>query len=73
MNRFRSVAIRVWKGEGFNKNATLTQYRYYDGDEYTDNHWLFRDRQGRPYNPEDQAEVDKIVKEWRLKDITEEI
>ena len=43
--------------------VSLTQYRYSDG---TTDHWLFRDRQGRPYNPVNQAEVDRIIKTWKL-------
>lgn len=62
--------IRYFIGSGYNKNVTLIEYRYSDG---TRNHWLFRDRQGRPYNPESQEEAEKIVRDWHLKEITEEV
>lgn len=65
-----SEMIRYFIGSGYNKNVTLIEYRYADG---TRNHWLFRDRQGRPYNPESQEEAEKIVRDWHLKEITEEV
>ena len=65
-----SEMIRYFIGSGYNKNVTLIEYRYTDG---TRNHWLFRDRQGRPYNPESQEEAEKIVRDWHLKEITEEV
>lgn len=48
------------------KQVSLTQYMYDDG---TTNHWLFRDRLGRPANPQNQQEVDYIIKEWRLAEV----
>ena len=43
--------------------VSLVQYEYEDG---TTNHWLFRDRLGRPYNPQTQQKVDSIIKNWKL-------
>jgi len=59
--------IKTWKGTfAFDKNVTLTQYRYEDG---STNHWLLRDRLGHPYNPIDQDEVDKIIRNWKLAEV----
>ena len=57
-------AIKVYVGtRAADYQVTLTQFEYSDG---TTNHWLFRDRLGRPYNPVNQAEVDKIINDWKL-------
>lgn len=62
-----SEAIKVYIGLGYNKDVTLIQYKYSDG---STNHWLFRNRTGAPYNPESQEEVEKIINDWHLREIT---
>lgn len=62
-----STQIERYRGTGFNKNASLTRYEYSDG---TTNHWLFRDRLGRPYNPQTETEAAQIIKDFNMiKDI----
>lgn len=61
-----SKQIELYRGTGFNENATLSRYEYGDG---TTNHWLFRNRLGMPYNPESEEEANEIIKRWGLKKI----
>lgn len=61
------TVTNIWKGEGYNSEARLIK-RVYDTGRTS---WEFRDRQGRPYNPENDNEAHKIIKDWKLKEVTQ--
>lgn len=60
-----STLLNTWKAEGsYNKDVKLEEYEYSDGSR----HYLFRDRFGRPANP-NKREAEQIIKRWKMKKI----
>lgn len=58
-----STRVELWKSKlSDSREARLERYEYEDGSL----HWHFRDRLGHPYTPTDEADVDKIKKNWIL-------
>jgi hypothetical protein len=59
-----SKVLAIWRGTGFDKNASLTKYEFSDGTI----HYTFYDRLGHAGNP-NEHEAEQIIREWRLEEV----
>ena len=61
-----SKLVSKWQvTEGYHKGTQLEEYEHGDG---TREHFLFRDRLGRPANP-DKQETETIIKRYGMKKV----